>query len=406
MDILKQYSSSLLCYHDYRAGHLTDLSLNAKNGTGTAITFSGYGAQFNGSSSAISLGNIGSVKTIIYSFKPNNLSGTILELINNSVYSTYTTTVTGTGFTSPTIYNNGIETATVTNGDNVIAVTQSTAIAAASVNLGEGNGVYFNGSIGFFLAFSTVLTAMEIAKITSELQRMKWPTALIQKTTSVAFKSGFGIKQTSTVGGVVGQFIADTHLQVAEATGRWQVVTDTMNGSLIKVIKCTTAGRLYLDMRRYGTTAEAAYGKFEYSYNNAVGTTSIISFLSNLTTSWSGTNGYHVAWNNDGTYHFFKSSGGATSLFVSAPNAFTRGVWYRIRLTRTAGNVFTNYIRGGTQYPQFTSTFAGTTVNGSNPVTDSTHVVGNYMVFDMTVNSQLAIANVSGNNSVLKSNTV
>src|SRR3990167_9161645 len=178
MGIIQQLKSagSVSVYHDYRAGHSTDLA-STKNGTLTAIQFS-KGANFDGATSGISIGDLGNIRAIFFSVKPNNLTGSILELINNSAYVTYAAGVLATtGFTSSTIYVNGIAgTAISSDKSYLVCITDSANIAAATTNLGEANGTFFNGSIGCFLALSVMPTATQISQITAELQNTVWPT--------------------------------------------------------------------------------------------------------------------------------------------------------------------------------------------------------------------------------------
>jgi len=196
-DIITQLKNSgnLKCYIDARYGHVQDLSNNNLNGTfGGTVKMGNQSIIFDGGVGNLSLGNTGNINSICFIFKPNNLSGNILELINNSVYVTYLNSViTQTGFTTPIIYVNGIVSSTI-SADKFyfVCLTQAANINASAINIGEANSVNFNGQVKCFMAFNKVLSATEVSLIYSQLNNIKFDNRVIVNSTPSfdASKSG------------------------------------------------------------------------------------------------------------------------------------------------------------------------------------------------------------------------
>ena len=410
--ILQQLKNagSISVYQDFRAGHSTDLA-STKNGTLTAIQFS-KGANFDGATSGISIGNLGNVRAIFFLVKPNNLTGNILELINNSVYVTYAAGVLATtGFTSSTIYVNGIAgTAISSDKSYLVCITDSANIAATTTNLGEANGAFFNGNIGCFLALSVMPTATQISQITAELQNTVWPSKPYSKLSLTnsglqiagvdldgALKTDFGAIQSITAeGSVIGQYISNLPFQCAETTGRWQVATSTINGVLVKTIKNTTNGRLYLDMSKFGNTTEAAYGSWEFWIKKIDAAAFSMNLMNTISTfDTAGNNGYALQFSDTEAMQFLKVANGVTSQLMAKNAAITADTWFKVKLTRTSAGSWSLY---------FNDILVGDLGVGTNPVTENTYTTAQYLVFECftVANIEIALADVGGNYSFNK----
>ena len=625
MGIIQQLKSagSVSVYHDYRAGHSTDLA-STKNGTLTAIQFS-KGANFDGATSGISIGDLGNIRAIFFSVKPNNLTGSILELINNSAYVTYSAGVLATtGFTSSTIYVNGVAGTTISSDKPyLVCITDSANIAAATTNLGEANGTFFNGNIGCFLALSVMPTETQISQITAELQNTVWPskptskafpslsvprnglvgewlldnvsgvtapdtsgsgyngtlvggivseqsiigkackfdeidgyinlgdilntvinagfsfscwiktadvppggfvdgifskevaggadrifiavgntgtikgfwrldgttifetdlgttvvnnnvwhhiavtvnrsgnfTAYVdgvvenapqdisassaltfsnsnacvigarkqgtagelfnglikncgiynrilsaqeikaiyeQGKSTIPLKTDFGATQsTADEGSVIGQYISNLPFQCAETTGRWQVSTSTINGTLVKTIKNTTNGKLYLDMSKFGNTTEAAYGSWEFWIKKIDAAAFSMNLMNTISTfDTAGNNGYALQFSDTEAMQFLKVANGVTSQLMAKNAAITADTWFKVKLTRTSAGSWSLY---------FNDILVGDLGVGTNPVTENTYTTAQYLVFECltAANIEIALADVGGNYSFNK----
>lgn len=176
-DIITQLknSNNLKCYIDAKFGHVQDLSGNNLNGTfGGTCKMGSSGLVFDGGVGNLSIGNAGNINSICFIFKPSNLTGNILELVNNSIYVTYLNGVIGqTGFTTPTVYVNGIVSSAI-SADKFyfVCLTQAANINANAINIGEANSVNFNGQVRCFLAFNKILSATEVSQIYSQLSNI------------------------------------------------------------------------------------------------------------------------------------------------------------------------------------------------------------------------------------------
>ncbi len=120
----------------------------------------------DGVNDVVSIGNTISVKTVAFWARvaTSSASGKILELSNNTIYVAWSSgSVTTTGFASPTIYINGIQTSSFTaNSWQYVVITTDTAINADSTNLGEANNSYFTGYLDEIKFFDYVRTASQI----------------------------------------------------------------------------------------------------------------------------------------------------------------------------------------------------------------------------------------------------
>jgi len=166
----------LALWHEYRYGHIQDLSGNGYNGTfaGNARmrkTELGFGVDFDGTNSLVTVGDIGLVKSVLVSLKGRETTDGVLELINNTAYVHLNAgALTSTGFTGPVYYVQGLAgTAVSQSAFQWCLVSSDTGIAAGSFLVGEANGDYFNGTIGTVLAFRRLIVATEASQIFGEL---------------------------------------------------------------------------------------------------------------------------------------------------------------------------------------------------------------------------------------------
>ncbi len=200
-DIITQLknTNNLKIYLDFRAGIVDDLSGNSKNGSFSGGSKLGRGfCAFDGVNGVITVGSVdANIRTVIVSIKPNNVTGTILELVDNTKYITYTNRVVShTGLTSPTFYVDGIAGTTIdTTKFSFVALTDTADINVTGLNVGEGNNAYFNGLIEYVLLINRVLSATEISQIYSQLSNIRYPSRQ-----SVISKPSLYIPQNSLVG--------------------------------------------------------------------------------------------------------------------------------------------------------------------------------------------------------------
>jgi hypothetical protein len=153
--------------------YIKDATANANNGTPTGTTLmDGFYAKtrsFNGSSDYISVGALTggtAVQSVDFWAYPTSTTTEFIDLDAGTHYINATTgTVAATGFTSPTIYVNGVVSSTiVANQWQHIAVTTGTSFNASNTVIGKRSTSYLSGKIDEVKISNTARTADEIAE--------------------------------------------------------------------------------------------------------------------------------------------------------------------------------------------------------------------------------------------------
>lgn len=172
-------SNGLLGYWkmDESSGNPADSSGNdipLINNGATAYTAGKYGngaGTFNGSSTYFSTGTtIHTVQTVSFWAYPTSTTNNFINFASGvSLFST-SGTLTANGFFSPTVFVNGIQTATIAaNKWQFITVTGTAAISANAFEIGRANGSYYsNGSIiDEVRLYGRVLSSAEVNQLYS-----------------------------------------------------------------------------------------------------------------------------------------------------------------------------------------------------------------------------------------------
>ena len=122
----------------------------------------GGALEFDGND-YVNIGNVGNIQTVEFWLNNSNATDGILELINNSTYVSISSgAIAATGFTSASIYVNGIATSTLSSGWNHVVVTDTASVAAASFLIGEANGDYMSGIIDEVRVYNRALSIAEV----------------------------------------------------------------------------------------------------------------------------------------------------------------------------------------------------------------------------------------------------
>lgn len=120
--------------------------------------------NFDGTDDSISVANtISDVQSVSFWVKPSTSTANILAL-NGSAYITASSgTISATGFTSPTIYVNGVSGGTLTGGAwNHVTITTGTGISASAITFGLANSVYLNGQLDEIVVYNYALTGTQV----------------------------------------------------------------------------------------------------------------------------------------------------------------------------------------------------------------------------------------------------
>ena len=188
-------ASGLTAYYPFSGQYMTWQSGTNTVGTSTDASGNGYnGTLINmNRTSSIVLGKVGqalslnststnsyvnvgatanNIKTVAFWFKPNSITQSILALSSTVNITTASDVLTATGFTSPTIYIDGVNSAanptastTVVSGWHFIVVTTATPINANAVTLGQVGTAYFSGILDDVRLYSRVLSAREVEQL-------------------------------------------------------------------------------------------------------------------------------------------------------------------------------------------------------------------------------------------------
>jgi len=120
--------------------------------------------SFDGTNDYVVAGNVDDgVKTVSFWFNPNSTSEYILDLDGSSYVNATSGAIGTNGFTSPTVYVNGVKTTTiVANQWQHIAITTGTSINATSTDIGRYGGNYFDGHMDEVKIYDYARTAAQI----------------------------------------------------------------------------------------------------------------------------------------------------------------------------------------------------------------------------------------------------
>ncbi len=162
---------------DESSGNATDSSGNAltltNNGTTTFVGSKyGNGSSHNGTTQYFStVTAISNIQTVAFWVNPASTSDDYIHLINSSTYiNSSSGTVSATGFTSPSIYVNGILNGTLTASVwNHVVVTTTTAVNATAFEVGRANGAYLNntGKMDEIRIYNRALSPAEVSALYS-----------------------------------------------------------------------------------------------------------------------------------------------------------------------------------------------------------------------------------------------
>jgi len=129
--------------------------------------FAGKEIVFDGVSAQVSLGDIGEdIKSIVMWVNPTNQTEYLIDLDGSINVNISASTVTATGWTSPTIYTNDEENPTIAEGVwSLVAVVSDTGIDANAVEIGVISTDFMTGSMTQIIGFTKALSQVEINQI-------------------------------------------------------------------------------------------------------------------------------------------------------------------------------------------------------------------------------------------------
>jgi hypothetical protein len=233
-----------------------------------------------------------------------------------------------------------------------------------------------------FAIVGTVETATQIA------ERYKLGAQQVQ------FKTDWGTNVSAA--NVAAGFLEDTDWEVN--VGTWQVSTDTINDEKIKTIKNIAVGDISLDLRKYMTTTDAAYGTWEFDVMKSSSSTQVfVVFIAQAGAKLTDAtqSGYYFAINATNQLVIGEvATGTPAAIYKTAADYVADDTKHRIKITRSNEGVFTLYM-DGTACPASGET-------GTNPFTDTTYTTGGYIDLDLDADDIISLSDKSGNHSFIK----
>lgn len=260
------------------------------------------------------------------------------------------------------------------------------ATTSSGVQAVRTNSVYVGGSsLGSLFTFfqrikvyDHVLSTAEIAKEQIEFEESKPYVNIPFKNITLPNGSNLVIREDFSGYGVntpvTSQWIKGTGSFLTQ-----QMFADSgikKKGSFY--LKCTSSGTIAIP-------CNVAYGQMEWDWlKGDTNNVSAIGFINDRIAPYTGATNpsYFIQLQSDESVRLNRAN--ITTLLGSATSYITNNTWYRMRITRTLGNVFSVYILGGV----FTNwTLVSTTGgSGTNPVTDANYLTSKWFVLDLDTN--------------------
>ena len=222
---------------------------------------------------------------------------------------------------------------------------------------------------------------------------------------SAMWRAGWGVGvSASDEGGVIndtlGKQSGETGIKFGDAVGRFRIVAEMVNGKLMKVVQCNTAGLLYIPTTYFGQNpTEAAFGTWEWwLYKGADGNSWEMMIIADQISAYNvaGQDGYLFQFSTAERMGVYRITNGvsAASLIVSNVAYAPIQTWIPMKVNRQTSGIFTMYDR------ENLSSSAG---GGSNPsAADVTHTVAPYVVLDMDAGDKIGWSCPTGEQALKK----
>lgn len=218
VDVIQEHatqSSGTIRYYT-RTGSTGSSNWSSKNFGGAML--------FDGSDDYISKGSLtggSAIKTVEFWVKPTTTTTEFVDLNGSAYISASSGTISATGFTSPTIYVNGVVSSTLTaNTWQHIAVTTNTGVNASAYNVGKRSSSYFSGVIDEIrisdsVRYATTFTPSPSPFTTDSNTVLLWH--LDERTGQTAYDSGSAATANNGTLGANGSIASDDPFFISPA---------------------------------------------------------------------------------------------------------------------------------------------------------------------------------------------
>lgn len=213
--------------------------------------------------------------------------------------------------------------------------------------------------------------------------------------TVACWKSDYNVMTSvAAEGGIKWSFLSNSSFQFGSTTSRYLIDTEAINGKINKIIRCSTAGSLFIRREQLNQEAGAmAFGEWEYYVKHATGTTTYFFVISaNLDVDLTGYVGYI---SSTGVFCIYQSNavgGVAATLMQSAASVVPDNTWIKITIKRTIA---------GAWYAYMNDILIPATV-GSNPATNTASLSADCLWMSIGVGDKISLGATDGSNAIVK----
>lgn len=368
--------------------YIQDKTLAGNDGTissGLAFEYGTLGRQicFSGLSGYIDIGNISAnCNTIVFWINPKSTTESLIDLDGGThTVSIASGTITATGFDTPIIYVNGAVGSTVyADVPSFVVITTQTGFSVSDLDIGRISSSYYDG---YFIGSVRIYNVVKNdAWVASEYRRGK----------SAIWVGATGVDAIG--GSVTDGNLSNSSLLVK--SGTWTSNLEKVNGIDSDVFECDASGFAYLRAGHFSNDFNYnAHGIYRWTLSKIFAGITRIHIIASVNDIYSSTkqNGYYISINNTGRISLIRvTNGTALNLFNSAVGAVTAGQWHQYEVRRNNAKQFSLYLDGELLVAD----------SGSNPVTNSDHLVSYYWGFDCVTGDKLVWADIVGRQNLTK----
>ena len=286
---------------------------------------------FDGAGDYVTVGNIGNIKSFSVWIYPTANTKSIADFDGGTISAEIdaSNNITATGWTSPTVYVNGIASDDITlNVWNYITITSGTNVNASALVLGNEVS-YFTGSISDVAIYSSALTQDEVSKLYlagRTTAKIKIDAKNLVVNGDMELNSDWSDYRTPTSQ-------AQSSEQAHSGTYSWKIVSQGGSRGTTQLISGLEAGQiLKLSAEYYIGSGNGAYVRI---MKGSDGTT-VVDNSGELIGS---------GWNNYSS--IFTVPAGETSLYIRLTDVGSAGTYYFDDIKLTKNNTITPKLQKG-----------------------------------------------------------
>lgn len=256
----------------------------------------------------------------------------------------------------------------------------------------NNDGISFNGLLGGLSIYSELKSDAWV--------RQQW----VKIAQAAQFKTDWGCKESLASENTVGAFVGNGSTPFEILSGTWTLGTQVVNGELHKVIRCVSAGSLWLDRKFFNiNSSEASYGSWRlvYGHTKTGANTARISLTSTIKGNYNtaGNTGYVVtlAGTLSGDRLSAYNAGALTTVLNMNDSLKPTSA---LQITRRFDNSWQGYETPNVVTdPQVTAPWAP---SADGPAVNASYVASAGMCFALTDNDWISLGNVRGDYAITK----